>query len=143
MRPERREVDAHEGDDQQQEDRLGDIGPKHRAERRQGNPEHDECGNRARALVAEPNEGTQGEGEDALKGSHQRYRRLLRLNGLTTDTPVGSKSVTLRVTTASPCSRAVAAIIRSTLSLPSAALRAPQRRARRKAKWQLSGCRRE
>ena len=46
----------------------------------------------------------------------------------------GSKSDTLRVTTVSPCSSAVAAIMRSALSLPSTALRAPQRRAVRAAR---------
>ena len=34
--------------------------------------------------------------------------------GLNTGTPVGSKCLTLRVTTVRPCSKAVAAIIRST-----------------------------
>ena len=46
------------------------------------------------------------------------FRFGRRLNGSRTATPVGSKSDTLRVTTVSPCSSAVAAIMRSALSLP-------------------------
>src|SRR5260370_32096925 len=62
------------------------------------------------------------------------FRLGRRLNGSRTATRVGSKSDTLCVTTVSPCSSAVAAIIRSALSLPRAVLRAPQRRAVRRAK---------
>ena len=61
------------------------------------------------------------------------FRLGRRLNGSRTATPEGSKSDTLRVTTVSPCSSAVAAIMRSALSLPRAALRAPQRRAVRRS----------
>src|SRR5205085_8829673 len=53
------------------------------------------------------------------------FRLGRRLNGSRTATPVGSKSDTLRVTMVSPCPSAVAAIMRSALSLPRAALRAP------------------
>ena len=39
-------------------------------------------------------------------------------DGSNVSTPVGSKSLTLRVTTVKPCSSAVAAIIRSGVSVP-------------------------
>jgi hypothetical protein len=55
--------------------------------------------------------------------------RGLGPNGSMIATPAGLKSDALRVTTVSPCSSAVAAIMRSALSLRRAALKAPQRRA--------------
>ena len=45
------------------------------------------------------------------------------------DTPVSSKCRVFRVTTVNPCSRAVAAIKRSTPEWPSSSLSLPQRRA--------------
>jgi hypothetical protein len=60
-----------------------------------------------------------------VRGSVASYDLRLgrRLNGSRTATPAGSKSDTLRVTTLSPCSSAVAAIMKSAPSSPKAALR--------------------
>jgi VanZ family protein len=81
------------------------------------------CAGRATALLSVTPSRDGGGGSTAPYDL--RFGR--RLNGSRAVTPVGSKSETLRVT--SPRSSAVAAIMRSALSLPRAALRAPQRRA--------------
>ena len=61
--------------------------------------------------------------------------QLRGTNGFSTGTPVGSKCRTLRVTTVSPCSSAVAAISRSAPSWP----RAPERRPHRRAVDRIDG----
>jgi|UPI0003AA7A35 hypothetical protein len=58
-----RDVDAHEGDAEQEEDRFGDVGPQQLAKRR-----HRDCGqehgdDRARGLIAEPAQGLQRNSE--------------------------------------------------------------------------------
>jgi len=55
------------------------------------------------------------------------YLSGLTLKGLRIETPVGSESDTLRVTTISVCSSNVSEIMRSALSFPSATLNGPQR----------------
>jgi hypothetical protein len=62
------QVDAHEGDDQQQKDRFGDIRLQQFAERRQRDADHDQCCDGAGALPAEPCEAAHGEGECSGQG---------------------------------------------------------------------------
>ena len=75
MTVQRREIDSHEGDAEQDEDRLGDVGPQQRAERRHGGRDEHDRRDRAGALAAEPCQRAQGEGEDGSKNEGHGRRQ--------------------------------------------------------------------
>src|SRR5690349_3585501 len=76
MSVQRYEIDAHEGDAEQEEDRLGDVRAKQRAERRHRDRDESDSRHRADALAAEPCESAQGKGDGVSKNGRHAEQRL-------------------------------------------------------------------
>jgi hypothetical protein len=66
MIAQRAEIDAQKRNAEQKKDRFSDMGLEPLAERRHGDADEHQRGNRARSLAAEPRQRTHWKGDDPL-----------------------------------------------------------------------------
>ncbi len=73
MRAQRPDIDAHEGDAEQEKNRLGDEGLQQFTERRQREADEHQRGDGAGALTPEPGQGIGRHGDPSLQGRSSNW----------------------------------------------------------------------